>query len=106
MRKRLCLLLLVLSLLLTACSPATQPEPTPAPEAPVPEEPPEPELSQREKEWTEDIEFFRENIKEKHADPFYFCPEEEFDWRLDQLAARVGDLSGGMGVHKIEPGTS
>ncbi len=93
MRKRLCLLLLVLSLLLTACSPATQPEPTPAPEAPVPEEPPEPELSQREKEWTEDIEFFRENIKEKHADPFYFCPEEEFDWRLDQLAARVGDLS-------------
>lgn len=26
-------------------------------------------------------------------DPFYWCPEEEFDHRLDQLSAKVGEMS-------------
>lgn len=106
MKKRTCLFLLAFCLLLTACGPAAQPETDadPAPEvstpegtlsepSSVPEDPAEPELSQREKGWLEDIEFLREKYKEKHADPFYFCPEEEFDWKLDRLSAQVGALS-------------
>ena len=106
MKKRICLFLLAFCLLLTACGPAAQPETDadPAPEvstpegtlsepSSVPEDPAEPELSQREKGWLEDIEFLREKYKEKHADPFYFCPEEEFDWKLDRLSAQVGALS-------------
>ena len=106
MKKRTCLFLLAFCLLLTACGPAAQPEtdadPAPEVSAPegtlsepssVPEDPAEPELSQREKDWLEDIEFLREEYKEKHADPFYFCPEEEFDWKLDRLSAQVGALS-------------
>ena len=103
MRNRIYLLLLVFCLLLTACGPAAQPEsePDPAPaveasateEIPAPEEPAEPELPQREKDWIKDIEFLREAYKTKHVDPFYFCSEEEFDWKMDQLISKVGDLS-------------
>ncbi len=106
MRKRICLFLLAFCLLLTACGPAAQPEtdtdPAPEVSAPegtlpesssVPEGPAEPELSQREKGWLEDIEFLREQYKEKHLHPFYFHSEEEFDYNLDQLSARVGELT-------------
>ncbi|MDE6993890.1 MAG: hypothetical protein K2P41_05635 [Lachnospiraceae bacterium] len=107
MRKKICLLFLVICLLLTSCAPAAQPEPDPAPEPdsapevetsapeaiPAPEEPPEPELPEREKNWIEDIEFLREEYKTKHPEPFYFCSEEEFDWKLNQVIAKVGELS-------------
>ena len=105
MRKIICLFLLAFCLLLTACAPAAQPEPVPAPdpapeveasapeEIPAPEEPTEPELPQRDRDWIEDIEFLREEYKARHLDPFYYCPEEEFDWKLDQLITRVGELS-------------
>ena len=104
MRKRICLALLAFCLLLTACAPAAQPDPAPAPELSAPEETQpetspisgesaEPELSQREKDWIEDIEFLREQYKERHLSPFYFRPEEEFDSKLDLLAAQVGELT-------------
>lgn len=92
--------LLALCLLLAACKPAAQPEPNPTPTPTVeasapagPEATPEPELPQRERDWIEDIEFLREEYKTKQADPFSLCPEEEFDWKLDRLAAKVGELS-------------
>lgn len=28
-----------------------------------------------------------------HEDPFYLCLEEECNWKLDQLAAKVDDLT-------------
>lgn len=106
MRKRTGLFFLIFCLLLTACAPAAQPEPAPdpppaheasapeeTPTPPAPEEPPEPELSQREKDWIEDIEFLREQYKEKHASPFYLHTEEEFDRKLDDLSAKVGKLT-------------
>ena len=105
MKKKICLFLLALCLLLTACGSADSPaaDPAPVPEVSVPEEPaapeesaaPEeqPELSQRERDWIEDIEFLRDEIKRVHMDPFRFCPEEEFDHRVDQLTAKVGELS-------------
>lgn len=107
MKKKIGLCFLTLCLLLSACAPAAQPEPDPAPEPdpesevetfapeaiPAPEEPPEPELPEREKNWIEDIEYLREEYKTKHPDPFYFCSEEEFDWKLDRVIAKVGKLS-------------
>ena len=100
MRNRIILFLLAFCLLLTACGPAAQPEPeadpAPAVEVSAPEETPapeEPELPQRDKDWIEDIGFLREEYKAKHADPFYFCSEEEFDWKIDQLISKVGKLS-------------
>lgn len=104
MRKRICLFLLAFCLLLTACDPVAQPESAPIPEASASEEippealptskgPAEPELSQREKDWIEDIESLREQYKERHLNPFYFRSEEEFDSKLDLLAAKVGDLT-------------
>lgn len=103
MKKRICLFLLALCLLLSACASAsqTEPDPTPMPtievstheEIPTLEEPAEPELPQREKDWIKDIEFLREEYKTKHKDPFYFCSEEEFDWKMDQLIEKVGELS-------------
>lgn len=103
MEKRRLSLFLLLCLLPTACGPAAQPEQAPVPEPPAPEvtepaaaepEPdPAPELSQREKDWIEDIEFLREEFKAEHPDPFFVCSEEEFDWKLDQLEAKVGQLS-------------
>ena len=105
MRNNISLFLLALCLLLTACAPASQPETEPeadpdpavgvsAPEEiSVPQEPAAPELPQRDRDWIEDIEFLREEYKTKHADPFYFCSEEEFDWKMDQLIAKVDELS-------------
>ena len=103
MKNKISLFLLAVCLLLTACGPTAQsePEPDPAPaveasateEIPAPEEPEEPELPQRDKDWIEDIEFLREAYKTKHSDPFFFCSEEEFDWKMDQLTTKVGGLS-------------
>ena len=58
-----------------------------------PEPEPAPALSERDQGWVDDINYLREQIKDNHYDPFYWCPEEEFDWKLDQLAAKVGELS-------------
>lgn len=102
MRKRACLFWLAFCLLLTACSHAAQPdvESDPSPSTAVgsfapdaPDESLEPELPQRDKDWIEDIEFLRKEYKIRHPDPFYFCTEEEFDWKMDQLSAKVGELS-------------
>ena len=103
MKKRSCAFLLALCLLLTACGcdsgsaePSTIPL-TPAPESTTPAaEPspePTPELSQREKDWIEDIEFLRKEYKAQHMDPFYLRSEAESDWALDHLISQVGELS-------------
>ncbi len=103
MKKRICLFLLALCLLLPACASATQvdTEPDPAPtievstheEVPAPEEPADSELPKREKDWIEDIEFLREEYKTRHLNPFFFCSEEEFDWKMNRLIDKVGELS-------------
>lgn len=123
MKKRICLFLLALCLLLPACASATQAdtEPIPKPdtseeqltetdtenpsaseEQPVEpdtetpsasEDDPMPELSERERNWINDIRFLQERYKTYHPDPFYLCPEEEFDWKIDWLCQNVGSLS-------------
>ncbi len=101
MKKKLCLMLTILSLLF-ACGcdsigePSAEPYAEPSAtslESTAPEALPTPTLSQREREWLEDLEFLREACKTQHIDPFYLCSEEEFDWKLDQLSAKVGTLS-------------
>ena len=77
-----------------ASEPAEPPIETIQPEPAAPQEPEQDsELPQREKDWMEDIEFLRTEYKKRHLDPFYLCTEEEFDWKLDQLAGRVAELS-------------
>lgn len=108
MKKIICLLLLALCLLLTAYATGGQPNPASAepdeaaasaPEVAAPEvETPlgtgmTEGLSQRERDWAEDIDFLRETYKTTHRDPFCLCPEETFDWRLDRLKEKVGELS-------------
>lgn len=107
MKQKLYFVLAVLCLLAAAaCGNGAEPAPGPEAEdaepelpvsAPEPEEEPEaapgPALSQRERDWIEDIEYLRTEYKTRHMDPFYLCPEEEFDWKLDQLKAKVGELS-------------
>lgn len=53
----------------------------------------EPELTEREKLWREDLEYFKETYTKKHEDPFYYVSEEELNWQLEQLAQRVPELS-------------
>lgn len=104
MLKKTCAFLLALCLLLTVCGcnggAGTEPSPSPspsqsaAPEAsPAPEESTEVQLSQRAENWAADISYLKRNYKMYHPDPFYLCSEEEFNWKLDQLAAKVDDLS-------------
>lgn len=103
MRKRICLFLLAFCLLLTACDPAAQPEPSTDPEpseevsapgeVPIPEVSPEPDLSERDRNWISDIRYLQNQYKSYHPDPFYLCPEEEFDWKIDQLCQKVSGLS-------------
>ena len=107
-RQVFCILVaLCILLALTACQDTTTPTPDPvdpAPEVTEPEDPasaekpdPEPEidpnLSQRDREWIEDIEYLRTEYKERHMDPFYLVSEEEFDWKLDRIITQVSDLS-------------
>ncbi len=112
MKKRICAILLTLFLFLSACAPGDTPEPDPAPE-PAPTPVPaafEPEnaapevktvlgieltedLSEREKGWIKDLDWLREEWERRHANPYYMCSKEEFEWKLEQLAARVGELS-------------
>lgn len=70
MKKRLFSLLVLLCLLLAACGPAAQPEPDPAPE-----------LSQREKDWIEDIEFLREFS----VDAYYDENGKFYEWEYTIL---------------------
>lgn len=105
MRKRACLFLMAFCLLLTACKPAAQPyeetdtslpptEEASAPgEVPTPETSPEPELSERDRNWINDIHYLQSQYKMYHPDPFYLCPEEEFDWKIDRLCQKVNILS-------------
>ncbi len=105
MKSKLSFILSVLCalLVLTACQAGQAPDPESAeppaeatePEAPAPEPeaPADPSLSQRERDWIEDIEYLRKGLKEGHMDPFYICSEEELDFMMDRLIARVGQLS-------------
>ena len=113
MRNKISLFLLAFCLLLTGCAPAAQPEsepePAPAPaaealsteEIPDPEEPAEPELSERDRNWISDIHYLQYNYKLCHPDPFYFCSEEEFDWKIDQLCKKVSGLSDNDLVYEL-----
>lgn len=104
MLKKTCALLLALCLLLTVCgcnggagtesSPFSSLAESAPPEAsPAPEECPAVQLSQRAENWAADISYLKRNYKMYHPDPFYLCSEEEFNWKLDQLVAKVDDLS-------------
>lgn len=110
MKERICVILLTLCLFLTACAPGDTPEPVPAAEpdpAPAAAEPenaaPEVEtvlgieltedLSEREKGWITDLDWLREDWEKYHGNPYHMCSKEEFEWKLEQLAARVGELS-------------
>lgn len=123
MKKGICLFLLTLCLLLSACASAAQvdTEPVTKPdtseehltetdtEAPSaskeqPEEPNTeapsvleddlaPELSKRDQNWINDIHYLQNQYKMYHPDPFYLCPEEEFDRNIDQLCQKVNSLS-------------
>lgn len=91
MRRIVCLFLLAFCLLLTSCNPAPRPDVAPGPS--TANESLDSELPQRDKDWIEDIEFLRGEYKTRHPAPFYFCSEEEFDWKMDRLSAKVGELS-------------
>ncbi|MCM1302672.1 MAG: hypothetical protein NC305_01610 [Lachnospiraceae bacterium] len=108
MRKRVFLFLLVFCLLLPACASADQagaaPVPTPdasdgqpvEPDMEVPstsEDIPAPELSERDRNWINDIHYLQNHYKKYHPDPFYLCSEEEFDQRIDWLCQHVDSLS-------------
>ena len=98
MKKKLYIVMLALGMLLavSGCADTVEPAPDesaePEPEIAIPEEP-APELSPREKDWVEDINYLREEYTAKHMDPFYYCSEEEFNWKLDRLIGEVSSLS-------------
>ena len=113
MRKRICLFLLTFCLF-SACAPVDQagmdsvPKPDASGEqheepdaevpsssevAPVPEDDPVTELSARDQNWITDIHYLHNHYKTYHPDPFYLCPEEEFDWKIDRLCQKVNVLS-------------
>lgn len=123
MKKGICLFLLVLCLLLSACASAAQVDTEPVTKPDTSEdhltetdteahsaskEPPEnpnteapsvleddlaPELSGRDQNWINDIHYLQNQYKMYHPDPFYLCPEEEFDRNIDQLYQKVNSLS-------------
>lgn len=103
MKSRLFSLLLALCLLLTVCScDSAGISPSPSEEAPGSAAPAETaalqvsptlELSQREVDWREDFDYLKKTLVEVHPDPFWCCPEENFDWKMEHLAARVSDLT-------------
>lgn len=91
MMKRCRSILLLICILLTApvCGSA---ESSFDAETPVSASPP-PELSQRERNWRNDLNYLKREYKRYHKDPFYLRSEEEFEFKIDQLAAKVGQLS-------------
>lgn len=95
MKKAVCFILLVCCLLLTACKPSdrskTGSEPVLA--APTPGESPVMELSDRAQKWATDLAYLKGKYPSCHKDPFRYISEEEFNWKLDQLAAMVDDLT-------------
>lgn len=113
MLKRCCSILLIFCVLMTASgcrsfdteAPASEavleesapvsqtPAALPAPASPTPEALPTPELPQRERDWVNDLNYLKKHYKLYHKDPFYYCSEEEFDFKIDQLSAKVGELS-------------
>lgn len=74
---------------------ATSAAPTPEPAAvsPAPLASPEPELSDRGKKWKSDLTYLKNHLVKTHPEPFYYCSEEEFDWRAGQLPQKVEQLS-------------
>ncbi len=84
MGKRLAAALLILALFCQGCSPS--PSPSPSSGSPA-------ALSQRERDWAEDLDFFREKYEELHPDPFYFRSEEEFHWELSRLKGEISRLT-------------
>lgn len=102
MKKFIYFILATLCLLLTLTACQTSPDSDFIPEEPAvtePEETPEPEpeldsaLSQRDRDWIEDIEYLRTEYKARHLDPFYLVSEAEFDWKVEQLISKVDQLS-------------
>lgn len=66
------------------------------PDAEVPstsETVPMPELSERDRNWINDIHYLQNHYKKYHPDPFYLCSEEEFDQEIDWLCQHVDSLS-------------
>lgn len=59
----------------------------------VSEDDPAPELSERDRNWINDIHYLQNQYKMYHPDPFYLCPEEEFHRKIDQLCQKVNSLS-------------
>ena len=123
MKKQICLFLLTLCLLLTSCASAAPADTEPVPKPDASEEhltetdteatsaseeqltEPDtenssasdndqaPELSERDRNWINDIHYLQNQYKMYHSDPFYLCPEEEFDRNIDQLCQKVNSLS-------------
>ena len=52
----------------------------------------EPELTLRDQEWATDIHYFQQKIAEKHIDPFFRLPQEEFDRQIEELIGQVPEL--------------
>ncbi|HIU44541.1 MAG TPA: hypothetical protein IAB67_09615 [Candidatus Ventrousia excrementavium] len=52
----------------------------------------EPELTLRDQEWATDIHYFQQKIAEKHIDPFFRLPQEEFDRQIEELIEQVPEL--------------
>ena len=122
MRKRVCLLLLTFCLLLSACPPAHQTgaDTVPKPDASgeqqgasdgeifpesgsqeisdvetlsISADIPVSELSERDRNWINDIHYLQNHYKKYHPDPFYLCSEEEFNQEIDWLCQHVDSLS-------------
>lgn len=52
-----------------------------------------PELSERAQNWITDIHYLQSHYKRYHPDPFLFCSEEDFDYKIDKLCKTVESLS-------------
>lgn len=62
--------------------------------SPTPAPTPELEnISQREKDWREDLSFFKKQYTKHHPAPFYYVTEEELDRQLEELAQKADQLS-------------
>ncbi len=117
MKNRICFLLAAMILIISVCTACAPKEPTssvmpessseaqsepvvsPEPSAvsatpePVSQSEPEEELTEREKAWREDLEYFKKQYVHDHKAPFYYVSEEELDWQLEQLMQKIPELS-------------